>query len=433
VIVPSRRLIVLVAAIGFPLAVAAGLSPWLAPLAAGIAALFFAVAVIDASFSRNRLAAVEVRVAARWHAYLDRPQKFTIGLHSPHPLARLRLGVDWPAQIEAVEERVVSLPGGSAVEIGWEAIPRRRGDITISHFYLECPSGLGLWDIRRAAVMPVQVQVFPNLQRAEDVLALRRQMAGLHHLRQVGRGREFEKLREYLPGDGFDEIHWKATARRGRPVTKVFQVERTREVYVAVDHSRLTGRACGSHTRLERYVNTALVLGAAVERHGDLFGLVTFSDRLGDFVPAGKGPPHRAACRQALYRLEPRPVSSDYDEIASDLCRRIRGRALVLFLTDLDDPAAAETFPPAALFLAKKHLAVAAMIQPVGAKRLFSERAASVDEIYSQLSGHLTWTALKQTERRLRQSGIQFGVFGEDSLSLQVTGLYDEIKQRQAL
>jgi hypothetical protein len=73
------------------------------------------------------------------------------------------------------------------------------------------------------------------------------------------------------------------------------------------------------------------------------------------------------------------------------------------------------------------------MIQPVGAKRLFSERAASVDEIYSQLSGHLTWTALKQTERRLRQSGIQFGVFGEDSLSLQVTGLYDEIKQRQAL
>ena len=59
---------------------------------------------------------------------------------------------------------------------------------------------------------------------------------------QVGRGREFEKLREYIPGDSFDEIHWKATARRARPITKVFQVERTREVYVAVDLSRLSAR-----------------------------------------------------------------------------------------------------------------------------------------------------------------------------------------------
>ena len=51
-------------------------------------------------------------------------------------------------------------------------------------------------------------------------------------IRQVGRGREFEKLREYVPGDGSDEIHWKATARRGHPITKVFQLERTQEVYV---------------------------------------------------------------------------------------------------------------------------------------------------------------------------------------------------------
>ena len=77
----------------------------------------------------------------------------------------------------------------------------------------------------------MEIRVYPNLRRDSDLKALRQGVSGAHSVRQVGRGREFEKLREYLPGDGFDEIHWKATARRGRPITKVFQVERTQEIY----------------------------------------------------------------------------------------------------------------------------------------------------------------------------------------------------------
>jgi len=69
-----------------------------------------------------------------------------------------------------------------------------------------------------------------------------------------GKGRDFEKLREYIPGDSLDDIHWKATAKRGHPVTKVFQIERTQEVYVILDASRLSGAPSGSPPRaaLER-------------------------------------------------------------------------------------------------------------------------------------------------------------------------------------
>src|SRR5439155_1828093 len=121
-------------------------------------------------------------------------------------------------------------------------------------------------------------------------LFLHRGAFGLHAERQVGKGREFEKLREYVPGDGYDEIHWKATAKRGRPITKVFQIERTQEIYVVIDASRLSARsvkggrprdedrkadamrlphplqpstidAPPSATVLERFVTAALVLG----------------------------------------------------------------------------------------------------------------------------------------------------------------------------
>ena len=124
-------------------------------------------------------------------------------------------------------------------------------------------------------------------------------------LRQIGRGREFEKLREYVAGDGLDEIHWKAAARRGRPITKVFQVERTQEIYVIIDASRLSARTMGEETALEREVAGALLTGAAAERAGDLFGLAAFSDRV-EGVHAGAC----AAGKLALRGLPRRDLST---------------------------------------------------------------------------------------------------------------------------
>ena len=122
-------------------------------------------------------------------------------------------------------------------------------------------------------------------------------------MRQIGRGREFEKLREYVPGDGSDEIHWKATARRGRPITKVFQVERTQEIYVVIDASRLSARPAGDETALERSIAAALIVGAAAERRGDLFGLAAFSHQVEAFTRARNGKSHYAACRDAIYQI----------------------------------------------------------------------------------------------------------------------------------
>ena len=56
-------------------------------------------------------------------------------------------------------------------------------------------------------------------------------------------------LRAYLPVDSLGDIHWKASAKRGEAVTKVYQIERTHEVYVAIDSSRLSARGLGTARR----------------------------------------------------------------------------------------------------------------------------------------------------------------------------------------
>jgi len=427
--VPSRRMLWLVAA-GFPAAVAGGLVPALVPAAVFIWVAIASVTVVDALISRRLLDRVRIKGPVQTRAHKDRPSKVTIELNA-EGLDRLRLAIDWPRSFQSEPEQRVALPSSTAT-LEWTFTPRRRGDYAIQAVHLEHGSSLGLWDVRRSAALDSRVRVYPNLQNKEDALGLRREV-GFHSRRQVGKGREFEKLREYLPGDGFDEIHWKATARRGRPITKVFQIERTREVYVAIDASRLTSRPAGNETRLERYITAALITGAAAQRNGDKFGLVTFHARMAGFVRAGRGPSHQAVCREAVYRLQPQKAVPDFDEIATQLRLQLRGRALIVFLTDLDDPATAEGFRAAARMLNEKHLVAAAMMRPPHAEPLFTREAGSLDDVYEQLGGHMSWRALKETEARLRQEGVRMALLEEASFTRQLVELYDEIKQRQLL
>ena len=110
---------------------------------------------------------------------------------------------------------------------------------------MEAASPLGFWAKRQRQECRCEVRVYPNLfaeRRQVAALFLRRGHFGVHTQRQVGQGREFEKLRNYLPGDPLGDIHWKASAKRGDAVTKVYQVERSHEVYVLIDASRLMAR-----------------------------------------------------------------------------------------------------------------------------------------------------------------------------------------------
>ena len=97
-------------------------------------------------------------------------------------------------------------------------------------------------------------------------------------------------------------------------------------------------------TTLERFVTAGLVLGLAAEQQGDLFGLLTFTNKVESFVRAKNGKAHFSACRDALYTLQPQVVTPDFDELCTFIRLRMRRRALLVILTSLDDPVLAESF-----------------------------------------------------------------------------------------
>jgi uncharacterized protein (DUF58 family) len=366
--------------------------------------------------------------------FKDRPGEIRVRVHHSRA-GRVRVGIVVPDGIRADAEEIdVDLPAGTKVSefvSKWTAY--RRGLYRVDAVYLEAISPWGMWQVRRKEPAAMEIRAYPNLRRNDDLKALRRGVSGVHAMRQVGRGREFEKLREYLPGDGFDEIHWKATARRRRPITKVFQVERTQEIYVIIDRSRLSARAAGDETTLEKSIAASLIVGAAAEKRGDLFGLAAFSDTVDAFVRARNGKAHYAACRDAIYQLHPKPVTPDFDEIATFLRLRLRRRAMVLFLTSLDDPVLAENFARATKLLARRHLVLAGMLRPAAVRRLFEGEVETAEDVYRDLAGHIAWRRLKELESSLARSGVRLSVIDPANFSSALIGIYDSVKQRQLL
>ena len=465
-IVPQSRLLFWFAVVVLPFAVLGAVYAEGLQLSIIAIAALAVLAMLDVALGFGSLDGISVKLPDVLRFSKDREGAIEVRVRNERQKRRsLRLGLAFPRELQSpVEDMLVLLPADSEwSRLEWRCSPLKRGNFRLTRAYLETTSPLGFWAMRAQTPISAEVRVHPNLLTERKNLAalfLNRGAFGIHAQRQVGKGRDFEKLREYIPGDSFDDIHWKATAKRGRPVTKVFQIERTQEVYVIIDSSRLSAREPVQSSRfkvqgsqpasdgsqlgtlnlehgtsvLERYVTSALVLGLAAEKQGDLFGLVTFSDKVENFVRAKNGKAHYSACRDAIYTLEPRIVTPDFDELASFIRLRLRRRALLVFLTALDDPALAESFVRNMDLLRRQHLVLVNMMKPPGTDPLFSHAdVGSTDDLYQRLGGHLQWHSLRELDKTLQRRGVRFSLLEKEKLSVQLVSQYLGVKQRQLL
>jgi uncharacterized protein (DUF58 family) len=404
--------------------------------------------ITDAAYSLKLLKDIEIDLPERLR--LTRNEKsaldFTVtdrGGKNP----TLVIGLALPETIESpMPSYEIKMPEGkNALRISWPLVGSRRGFYLLKQLSVRTVSTMGFWS--RQAVFPcnVEIHVYPNLLRERRKLAalfLNRGGYGSHAQRPMGKGREFEKLREYVRGDSLSDIHWKATAKRGHPVTKEYQIERTQEIYIVVDASRLSGRA-GKYLSpeggtedplLEHFIVSAHMLGMVAQRQGDLCGLVTFSDRILTFLRARSGSAHFRVFRDALYNLHPHPSNPDFDEISTFINLRLRRRALIFMLTSLDDPALAESFERDMEIVNRRHLIMVNSIKPAAANPVFSGAGVpDTDSIYEKLAGHLLWQELQELRVRLHRKGMDFHMLKSESMSAELVSQYMRVKARQLL
>lgn len=456
-IVPRSRLTLFTAVVLLPFAALAGALPEHAAVAGMFLGAFLIAVLADAALALGRLDGVAATLPEVVRLTKDREGTIEIRITNERlRLRRVCLAPALPREFTCPRETMEALLPPDTVHstVPWPCTPGKRGRFLLDAVYLEAASPVGFWAVRKCCRIRSEARVYPNLFEDRKHLAalfLNRGAFGIHAQRQVGKGREFEKLRDYIPGDSFDDIHWKATAKRGRPVSKVFQIERTQEIYVVVDASRLSARLPGGERvplrdeppgttvsappdYIERFITAGLLLGAAAEQQGDRFGLVAFDDRIRRFVRASGGKSHYGTCRDALYTLEARIVNPDYEELCTFIRLRLRRRALLVILTSLDDPVLAESFVRNADLISRHHLVLVNMIQPPRTRPLFSDEGVErTDGVYRALAGHIQWHDLRELERVLHRRGVTLSLLDNAKMCVQLVAQYIGVKQRQLL
>ena len=187
-------------------------------------------------------------------------------------------------------------------------------------------------------------------------------------------------------------------------------------------------------TILERFTIAALVMGLAADRQGDLFGIGAFDSMVRNFVRAKNGKPHYDSCRDILYTMQPQSVSPDFTDVFTFISKHIRRRALLVFLTSLDDPVLAENFAQHIELICRQHLVIVGMLKPPLAKPLFSTPSVTaIDDIYQHLGGHVLWGRLREIEKILQRNGVGFALLENEYLCTGLISRYLTVKHRQIL
>jgi uncharacterized protein (DUF58 family) len=448
-IIPSRTLLVAYALTIPGVVLVASHFPEARPAGLLIIMLLAAVAVVDALTASLSLKGISFGANKIIRMTRLRPGSIELEIRNDAPNKRLiRLGLKLPGWIGLktdIAEAAIP-PGQGRTKAIFCCLPKERGPAALDACHAEGLSFLRLWLFRKTFGLKSEIRVYPGLEGEKKALAplfLNRGMLGIHRIPQTGKGREFEKLREYIPGDSSEDIHWKITAKRHQPVTKVFRAERTQDVYVAIDSSRLSARPAAfsddkdgetSDAILEKYISASLVIGLATQKEGDNFGLISFSDQVHGFLRARSGRPHYSSCRELICSIKPSLVNPDFEELFTFIRLKIRRRALIIFLTSLDDPVLAESFSKNINLVSRTHLVAAGMIRPENARPLFSDPSvASLDGIYSDLAGHYLWHNLAELNKVLARQGVGFSMYSSLGLSAGLVNRYLQIKGRQML
>jgi uncharacterized protein (DUF58 family) len=358
--------------------------------------------------------------------------------HTPRAF-RLKIKDEYPPEMTLLTPREAELNIGpqDTQALAYTLRPTRRGRFEFGRVAVRSRSRLGLvWREERAGE-PIAVKVYPNVRRAREAelkaLGARSLVAAQRRAAWRGEGRDFESLREYVPGDELRHVSWSATARRGRLTTRQYQIERDQTILVALDAGRLMTARIEQETKFDTAIHAALTLMSAAQRAGDQAGVVVFGRRIKTYVPPAKGREQLDRVLEALHAVEPELIEPSYTRAFEFIAANCKRRSLVVLLTDLVDEEGSRELLASLRILRPRHLPLVITIADRDLRSSVRGAPATLQDLFAQ---SVAEEIMLQREAALRHVEAQGGLALDVTTSALVPSLletYIRVKERGLL
>lgn len=213
------------------------------------------------------------------------PVEAVIENRSPLPKMFLKLKIKTSSS-KSAESVMVNIPARRAYSWDHDLNLPQRGHYTVGPLVVEAGDPLGLFRLRRTLDKGKDVIIYPT---AVDLPFFQAEAGPLLNTLRTGDATGvISGIREYVPGDGLNRIHWRSSAHMDKLMVKEFEIDRTEKLWVILDLNRDQFYGTGFETTEEYSITIAASLIKKYADSGKLVGLIAQSQRYHLF-PAQQG------------------------------------------------------------------------------------------------------------------------------------------------
>lgn len=312
--------------------------------------------------------------------------------------------------------------------------PTVRGTYSFGNIRVFAQSPLGLLQRRFTLGTPCDVKVYPSylMLTHYELLAISNRLTdlGIKRIRRIGNHTEFEQIKDYVVGDDFRRINWRATARTSHLMTNVYQDERSQQVVCVIDKGRVMQQAFRGMTYLDYVINASLVLSYIAMRKEDKAGIMTFSDRFEDFVPPSARRGHMQQILETLYRQQTQFAESDFSALTAHVNQHLSKRSLVVLYTNFANKVSMERQLPYLIQLNRRHRLLVVFFVDNELKEYIATRPDTDEEYYRHVIAEQFAYEQRLVVSTLKNHGILALLTTPENLSVDVINKYLEIKSQ---
>jgi uncharacterized protein (DUF58 family) len=333
--------------------------------------------------------------------------------------------------------RELLLDPGTATVLNYSIKPRERGAYHFGNINLFVVGPLRLARRRYIFNQEKTVKVYPSyvqMRRYQlHAVATHLQQTGVKRMRRLGHSMEFEQIKEYVRGDDYRTLNWKATARHGNFMVNTYTDERSQQIYCVINKGRVMKMPFEGMTLLDYAINAALVLSNVALQKQDKAGLITFAQQLDAFIPADKKPTQINNILETLYRQETNFLEPDFEKLFSVVRNRITQRSLVVLFTNFESIESLERELPSLKRLAHYHLLIVVFFDNTELKALAELKATTTEDIYIKTIVEKYRYEKQLIAKELQKHGIISVLSSPQKLTINSLNKYLELKNRQSI
>ena len=315
--------------------------------------------------------------------------------------------------------------------------PTKRGEYEFGDVRIFVRSPLALisrrYNFKQAETLPV----YPSFlqMRKYELMAISNNLSeiGIKKIRRLGHSLEFEQVKNYVQGDDYRTINWKATARQGSLMTNTYTDEKSQHVYCVIEKSRVMKMPFEGLSLLDYAINASLVLSNVALLKEDKAGLITIAEKIGTVVPADRRPTQINKILEVLYKEKTRYLETNLEVLYTTIRAVIKQRSLVVFFTNYESLSALQRQLPYLKRIAKFHLLLVVFFENTELKKLSEKPADDVEGIYIKTIAEKFAYDKKLIVKELAKYNIQSILSSPQNLTINTINKYLEIKAKQRI